>query len=58
MTETTRYPSLNGESVLISGGATGIGAALVEHFASARLQVGFVDIDTEGALALLARLEA
>ena len=57
MTEPTRYPSLNGKSVLISGGATGIGAALVEHFAAQGARVGFVDIDTEGALALLARLE-
>src|SRR3954469_6748780 len=57
MTEQTRYPSLEGKSVLISGGATGIGAALVEHFAAQGAKVGFVDIDTEGALALQARLE-
>lgn len=57
MTEQTRYPSLNGRSVLISGGATGIGATLVAYFASQGARVGFVDIDTEGALALQARLE-
>ncbi|MEO8022049.1 SDR family oxidoreductase [Polaromonas sp.] len=57
MTEQTRYPSLKGRSVLISGGATGIGAAFVEHFASQGAKVGFLDIDKEGALALQARLE-
>lgn len=56
MTEQTRYPSLNGRSVLISGGATGIGATFVEYFASQGAKVGFVDIDTEGALALQAKL--
>ncbi|SDO08755.1 SDR family NAD(P)-dependent oxidoreductase [Polaromonas sp. JS666] len=56
MTEQTRYPSLKGKSVFISGGATGIGACLVEHFAAQGAKVGFVDIDTEGALALQARL--
>jgi NAD(P)-dependent dehydrogenase (short-subunit alcohol dehydrogenase family) len=57
MTEQTRYPSLNGRTVLISGGATGIGAALVEHFASQGAKVAFLDINAEGALALQARLE-
>lgn len=28
-----RYPSLAGRAVLITGGATGIGASFVEHFA-------------------------
>jgi NAD(P)-dependent dehydrogenase (short-subunit alcohol dehydrogenase family) len=28
-----RYPSLADRVVLVSGGATGIGAAFVEHFA-------------------------
>ena len=27
------YPSLSDRTVLVTGGATGIGAALVEHFA-------------------------
>lgn len=57
MTEKTCYPSLTGRSVLISGGSTGIGATLVEYFALQGAKVGFLDIDTEGALALQARLE-
>ena len=56
LAEPTRYPSLDGRSVLISGGATGIGATLVEYFAAQGAKVGFVDIDTEGALGLQARL--
>jgi NAD(P)-dependent dehydrogenase (short-subunit alcohol dehydrogenase family) len=57
MTEPTRYPSLEGRSVFVSGGASGIGAGFVEHFALQGARVGFVDIDTEAALALQARLE-
>lgn len=44
------YPSLAGKRVLITGGATGIGAGLVEAFAAQRARVAFVDIDrTAGA---------
>ncbi|MEP6907910.1 MAG: SDR family oxidoreductase [Pseudoxanthomonas sp.] len=57
MTEKTRYPSLDGRSVLITGGATGIGAAFVAYFAAQGARVGFVDNDTEGAQALQERLE-
>nr|WP_324257825.1 SDR family NAD(P)-dependent oxidoreductase [Cellvibrio fontiphilus] len=51
-TEYTRYPSLQGRSVFITGGATGIGAALVEAFAAQGARVAFVDIDTAGAIEL------
>jgi NAD(P)-dependent dehydrogenase (short-subunit alcohol dehydrogenase family) len=44
-----RYPSLAGRPVLISGGATGIGEALVRNFAAQGAKVGFVDLaETEG----------
>lgn len=50
------YPSLVDRAVLISGGATGIGADLVEHFARQGARVGFLDIDEDAGLALVARL--
>ncbi len=39
------YPSLKDRSVFISGGGSGIGASIVEHFAAQDSKVGFVDID-------------
>ncbi len=39
------YPSLRDRTVVITGGATGIGASLVEHFADQGAQVGFIDIN-------------
>ncbi|QSN60852.1 SDR family NAD(P)-dependent oxidoreductase [Caballeronia sp. M1242] len=53
-----RYPSLAGKTVLITGGATGIGAAFVEHFFDQGAKVAFFDIDTEAGEALADRLGA
>jgi NAD(P)-dependent dehydrogenase (short-subunit alcohol dehydrogenase family) len=47
------YPSLVDRTVLITGGASGIGAGFVEHFARQGARVAFLDVDTEGARALL-----
>jgi NAD(P)-dependent dehydrogenase (short-subunit alcohol dehydrogenase family) len=47
-----RYPDLADRAVLVSGGATGIGAAIVRAFAGQRCNVGFVDIDDASAQAL------
>jgi NAD(P)-dependent dehydrogenase (short-subunit alcohol dehydrogenase family) len=44
MTNSAIYPSLAGVSVAISGGASGIGEALVRNFAAQGAKVGFVDI--------------
>jgi len=38
------YPSLAGRVVFVTGGATGIGASLVEHFCAQQARVSFVDI--------------
>lgn len=53
-----RYPSLEGKSVLISGGASGIGAELVKAFAGQGAKVGFVDRDEATAKALMAFIDA
>lgn len=53
----TVYPSLNNRAVLVTGGATGIGAAFVEHFARQGAKVVFLDIDDAGAAALQASLK-
>lgn len=56
LTLNARYPSLAGRGVLITGGASGIGAALVEHFVAQDARVGFIDIDRTAAGALVEAL--
>ncbi|MBI3516761.1 MAG: SDR family oxidoreductase [Proteobacteria bacterium] len=56
MTSFASYPSLRDRAVLVSGGATGIGAALVEHFVAQGSKVGFLDIDEPAGRGLAARL--
>ncbi|MDF0489746.1 SDR family NAD(P)-dependent oxidoreductase [Sphingomonas sp. H39-1-10] len=51
------YPSLKGKRVLVTGGATGIGAGLVEAFARAGARVAFLDINAEAGVAHAARFE-
>jgi len=53
-----RYPSLAGRGVLITGGASGIGASFVAHFAEQGARVAFVDIDDAAAGALIEHLRA
>ena len=50
------YPSLAGRSVFITGGGSGIGESLVEHFARQGSKVCFVDIAEEPSRAVVARL--
>lgn len=50
------YPSLVDRAVLISGGATGIGAGFVTAFVRQGAKVAFLDVDDEGALALVKQL--
>ncbi|MCP3467707.1 SDR family NAD(P)-dependent oxidoreductase [Bradyrhizobium sp. CCGUVB23] len=52
MTETS-YLGLAGQVVLITGGASGIGAAFVRAFAAQKARVAFLDIDTDAGEALV-----
>lgn len=52
------YPSLKDRAVFVSGGGSGIGASIVEHFAGQGAKVGFVDIDEAASKALGARIAA
>lgn len=44
-----RYPSLRGRVVLVTGGGSGIGASLVEHFADQGAETLFLELDPEAA---------
>jgi D-xylose 1-dehydrogenase len=50
------YPSLRDRAVLVTGGASGIGASIVEHFAGQGARVGFIDFDAAAARSLLEQL--
>ena len=56
MAASARYPSLQKAVVLITGGASGIGAAMVEQFALQEAQVAFLDIAEESATGLIEKL--
>ena len=58
MTTSATYPSLVDRTVFITGGATGIGASLVEHFVQQGSKVGFNDIDAAAGAVLADRLRA
>ena len=58
MTTSASYPSLQGQCIFITGGATGIGAALVRAFAQQGANVAFVDIDVDSAKQLIDELES
>src|SRR5215469_2464416 len=52
------YPSLKDRSVFVTGGGTGIGESIVEHFCAQRSRVTFVDIADKPSQALVKRIAA
>ncbi|BFM48060.1 SDR family oxidoreductase [Marinomonas sp. THO17] len=53
----TSYPSLAGRHALVSGGASGIGEALVRALAAQGCKVSFFDIDQNAGAALASELQ-
>ena len=51
------FPSLRDKTVLVTGGAQGIGAEIVRAFANQGAKVGFLDLDSEGSAALAASID-
>ncbi len=56
--EYATYPSLVDQTVLVTGGADGIGAGLVEEFAKQGSRVAFLDIQDAKAAQVISRCEA
>jgi D-xylose 1-dehydrogenase len=50
------YPDLDGKSVIVTGGGSGIGAAIVRAFVRQKAKVGFIDIAQAPSEALVAEL--
>ena len=50
---TATYHDIGGKSVLVTGGASGIGASIVRAFCAQGARVGFFDIDDGAAQSLI-----
>lgn len=48
------YPDLEGKVVIITGGGSGIGESIVQHFVRQKAKVGFLDINAEASQKVVA----
>jgi D-xylose 1-dehydrogenase len=48
------YPDLEGKTVIVTGGASGIGASIVAHFARQKAKIGFLDHNEKATAETLA----
>jgi D-xylose 1-dehydrogenase len=53
-----KYPSLEGKVIVVTGGASGIGAEIVRAFAGQGARVGFIDLDVARGAALAQEIGA
>jgi len=58
MSTSSVFPSLKGRAVFVTGGGSGIGAAIVTAFAQQGARVAFIDVAGEASEALAAQLAA
>lgn len=58
MSRFATYPSLHGKPVLVTGGASGIGASMVSAFAEQGAKVAFLDRDAQASAAVAAETGA
>lgn len=56
MPEFATYPTLRDRNVLITGGGSGIGAAIVAAFAAQGARTAFIDFDADASAALVSQL--
>ncbi len=56
--QSTQYSNLIGKVVFITGGATGIGAAMVKGFVGQSAKVAFIDIDEKASASLVSDIES
>lgn len=57
MTDFASYPSLKNKTVIVSGGAQGIGAEIVRAFSAQGARVGFLDLEEKTSALLASELQ-